>query len=179
MKLLLDTCVLYPTVMREMLLGVADAGAFEPLWSAEIEGEWAHTAEKHEAGARAFAEGETAMLNARWPNARVRYGEGLKARLWLPDPNDIHVLAAAVSGSADAIITLNKKDFPAQILAEEGLSLMDPDAYLRGLWAAQPELVSSVAERILAQASALSGRTWEMRGLLKKARLPRLAKALS
>ena len=79
MKLLLDTCVLYPTVMREMLLGVAVAGAFEPFWSAEIEGEWAHTAEKHEQGARAFAEGEIALLNARWPNARVRYGEGLKA----------------------------------------------------------------------------------------------------
>jgi predicted nucleic acid-binding protein len=177
-KLLLDTCVLYPTVMREMLLGVADAGAFEPIWSAEIEGEWAHTAEKHEAGARVFAEGEIAMLNARWPNAQIRYGEGLKTRLWLPDQNDIHVLATAIAGSADAIITLNKKDFPAQILAEEGLSLMDPDAYLRGLWAAQPELVASVAKRVLAKACELSGQDWTMRGLLKKARLPRLAKAL-
>ena len=55
MKLLLDTCVLYPTVMREMLLGVAVAGAFEPFWPAEIEGEWAHTAEKHEQGAWAVA----------------------------------------------------------------------------------------------------------------------------
>ena len=179
MKLLLDTCVLYPTVMREMLLGVAVAGAFEPFWSAEIEGEWAHTAEKHEQGARAFAEGEIALLNARWPNARVRYGEGLKARLWLPDANDIHVLAAAIAGSADAIITLNKKDFPAQILAEEGLSLLDPDAYLRGLWTAQPELVSGVASRVLAKAQELSEQDWDMRGLLKKARLPRLAKALS
>ncbi|WP_298802156.1 RSP_2648 family PIN domain-containing protein [uncultured Lentibacter sp.] len=179
MKLLLDTCVLYPTVMREMLLGVADAGAFEPLWSGEIEGEWAHTAQKHEAGAGVFVAGEIAMLNARWPQARVRYGEGLKARLWLPDPNDIHVLAAAIAGSADAIITLNKKDFPSQILAEEGLGVMDPDAYLRGLWAANPALVGGVAGRVLAAACALSGRDWEMRALLKKARLPRLAKALA
>ncbi|WP_439109344.1 RSP_2648 family PIN domain-containing protein [Lentibacter sp.] len=179
MKLLLDTCVLYPTVMREMLLGVADSGAFEPLWSAEIEGEWAHTAEKHQAGARVFAEGEIAMLNARWPNGRVRYGEGLKARLWLPDAGDIHVLAAAVAGSADAIITLNKKDFPAQILAEEGLSLMDPDAYLRGVFAADPERVSAVAARVLRVACELSGEAWTMRTLFKKARLPRLAKALS
>ena len=178
MKLLLDTCVLYPTVMREMLLGAADAGAFEPLWSAEIEGEWAHTAEKHAAGGRVFAEGEIALLHARWPNARVRYGEGLKARLWLPDAGDIHVLAAAVAGSADAIITLNKKDFPAQILAEEGLSLMDPDAYLRGVFASDPALVTPVAERVLAKARELSGQDWTMRSLFKKARLPRLAKAL-
>ncbi|MEN8935202.1 MAG: PIN domain-containing protein, partial [Planktotalea arctica] len=40
MKLLLDTCVLYPTVMREMLIGAARAGAFEPLWSARILEEW-------------------------------------------------------------------------------------------------------------------------------------------
>lgn len=178
MKILLDTCVLYPTVMREMLLGVADAGAFDPLWSAAIEGEWAHTAEKHQRGGRAFAEGEIALLNARWPNARVRYGEALEQRLWLPDPGDIHVLAAAVAGSADVIITLNKKDFPAQVLAEEGLSRSDPDSYLRGLWAAEPDLVGAVALRVLDTARELSGEAWSMRGLLKKARLPRLAKAL-
>jgi len=56
---------------------------------------------------------------------------------------------------------------------------LDPDAYLRGLWAAQPELVSGVASRVLAKAQELSGQDWDMRGLLKKARLPRLAKALS
>ncbi len=178
MKALLDTCVLYPTVMREMLLGVANAGAFEPLWSATIEGEWAHTAEKHQSGGRAFAEGEIALLNVRWPNARVRYGEALEQRLWLPDAGDIHVLAAAVAGSADVIITLNKKDFPAQILAEEGLSRSDPDSFLRGLWAAEPALVEAVAVQVLATARRLSAEDWTMRGLLKKARLPRLAKAL-
>ena len=33
-RVLIDTCVLYPTVMREMVLGVAARGAFEPIWSA-------------------------------------------------------------------------------------------------------------------------------------------------
>ena len=164
--------------MREMLLGVANEGAFEPLWSAAIEGEWAHTAEKHHSGGGAFAEGEIALLNARWPRARIRYGAALETRLWLPDPGDIHVLAAAVAGSADVIITLNKKDFPAQVLAEEGLSRSDPDSYLRGLWAAEPDLVAGVALQVLAKARELSGEDWNMRALLKKARLPRLAKAL-
>ena len=178
MKALLDTCVLYPTVMREMLIGVADAGGFEPLWSEMIEGEWTHTAEKHGAGGGLFAKGELALLNARWPNARVRYGTGLEQRLWLPDPNDVHVLAAAISGSADVIITLNKKDFPAQILAEEGLSLTDPDAFLRGLWTAEPERIEPTALKVLTKARSLQKPDWTMRGLLKKARMPRLAKAL-
>ena len=46
MKLLLDTCVLYPTGMREMLLGAARAGHFVPLWSARILGEWERAAVK-------------------------------------------------------------------------------------------------------------------------------------
>ena len=164
--------------MREMLLGVADAGGFEPLWSEAIEGEWTHTAEKHGAGGGAFAQGELALLNARWPKAKQRYGSALEQRLWLPDPGDIHVLAAAISGSADVIITLNKKDFPVQILAEEGLSLTDPDAFLRGIWAAEPDLVEPTATKVLAKARSFQNAEWTMRGLLKKARLPRLAKAL-
>ena len=77
------------------------------------------------------------------------------------------------------ILTLNAKDFPRNILAEEGLSRSDPDGFLHGIWQAQPDLVAGVARRVLDEANRLSGKTWDMRALLKKARLPRLAKALS
>ena len=50
----------------------------------------------------------------------MRYPASLEERLWLPDPADTHVLAAAIAGSADVILTLNAKDFPRNILAEEG-----------------------------------------------------------
>ena len=103
---------------------------------------------------------------------------GLGARLYLPDENDIHVLAAAISGHADIIMTLNAKDFPRGTLAEEGLARVDPDSYLHGVWLAQPELIQQVAGSVLEEARRLSGQPWEMRPLLKKARLPRLAKAL-
>ena len=109
----------------------------------------------------------------------MSYASSLEARLWLPDPADIHVLAAAIAGSADIILTMNAKDFPRNILAEEGLNRADPDGFLQGIWQAQPELVASVAHNVLDEASRLSGKTWEMRALLKKARLPRLGKALS
>ncbi|WP_412505222.1 RSP_2648 family PIN domain-containing protein [Roseovarius sp. SYSU LYC5161] len=179
MKVLLDSCVIYPTVMREVLLGVAGKGAFTPLWSARIVEEWrrAAAARLGPSGA-AQAEREAIALARQWPDAEVTWPPSLEARLWLPDPADIHVLAAAVAGSADIIITLNAKDFPRKTLADEGLSRADPDSFLLGIWQAQPGLVSDVAQDVLDTANRLSGETWQMRALMKKARLPRLGKAL-
>ncbi|WP_324754689.1 RSP_2648 family PIN domain-containing protein [Roseovarius sp. Pro17] len=178
MKALLDTCVIYPTVMRQMLLGAARAGAFTPLWSARIIEEWQRAAVKLGPEGVAQAGAEAALLAVGWPGAEVTWPPSLEARLWLPDPADTHVLAAAIAGSADVIVTLNAKDFPRQILAEEGLSRSDPDALLHGIWQAQPDMIAQVGANILAEAQRLSGADWTMRALLKKARLPRLAKAL-
>jgi predicted nucleic acid-binding protein len=179
MRVLIDTCVIYPTVMRQMVLGVAAAGVFTPLWSARIIDEWQRAAVKLGPDGAAQAGAEAALLAARWPDAQVGWPPSLEARLWLPDPADVHVLAAAVAGSADMILTLNARDFPRSILAEEGLSRADPDTFLRGIWEAQPAMVQGVADAVLAEANRLSGQVWEMRALLKKARLPRLAKALA
>lgn len=178
MKALLDTCVIYPTVMRQMLLGAARGGAFTPLWSARIIGEWQRAAQKLGPEGVAQAQGEAALLAADWPQAQVTWPTSLEARLWLPDPADTHVLAAAIAGSADVIVTLNARDFPRNVLAEEGLSRSDPDALLQGIWQAQPEMMAQIAAAVLADARRLSGEDWTLRALLKKARLPRLAKAL-
>lgn len=179
MKVLLDTCVLFPTVMREMLLGAAGQGLFTPLWSDRILEEWARAARKLGPEGEAQARSEITMLTVHWPKASVIWKPSLEDRLYLPDPNDTHVLAAAIAGSADMIVTVNAKDFPRNILAEEGVARSDPDAFLFGLWQANPEALQHVADRVLAQARALSGEDWHMRPLLKKARLPRLAKAVS
>ncbi len=178
MKVLLDTCVLYPTVMREMLLGVAGAGVFEPLWSARIIAEWQHAARKLGPEAAAQSEAEAAVLAVRWPRAEQQYPPSLEARLWLPDAGDVHVLAAAIAGSADLILTLNAKDFPRHLLAGEGLSRADPDTFLHSVWEAQHDLVAAVAAGVLDKANSLSDRQWELRALMKKARLPRLGRAL-
>ena len=171
--------MIYPTVMREMLLGVARRGAFTPLWSARILEEWRRAALKLGPEGAAQAEAEALWLTRDWPKAEVPVKPGLEARLWLPDPADIHVLAAAIAGSADLIVTLNVKDFPRNILAEEGLSRADPDGFLMGIWQASPEIVGEAGQEVLAKARELSGEDWEMRALMKKARLPRLGKALS
>ncbi len=178
MKALLDACVLYPTVMREVLLGVAAAGLYEPVWSPRILEEWARAAARLGPGQETVARGEIAAVEARFPAASVAPRAGDEARLWLPDPHDVHVLAAAIAGSADVLVTLNAADFPRHTLAEEGLVRKDPDFFLRELWAVRPEVVAGVAEAVRGEAERLSGDPWPIRKLMKKARLPRLGKAL-
>ena len=178
MKVLLDACVLYPTVMREVLLAVAAQGLYQPLWSARILEEWARAARKIGPEGETLARGDIALLRANWPKAEVLPHPGLEARLWLPDEHDIHVLAAAIAGSADILLTVNAQDFPRNILAEEGLERRDPDGFLWQLWSDHPDAVAQAVHNVQKTAETLSGQPQPLRKLLKKAHLPRLGKAL-
>jgi hypothetical protein len=74
---------------------------------------------------------------------------------------------------------MNAKDFPRNILDDEGLQRRDPDTFLLDLWQVAPQPVQAVADGVLAEAQRLSAQDWTLRALLKKARLPRLGKALT
>jgi predicted nucleic acid-binding protein len=179
MRALLDACVLYPTVLREMLVGAAQAGLYTPLWSERILEEWARATVKLGPGEEAFARGEIAALKAAFPAAIVARREGLEARLHLPDENDIHVFAAAIAGGADAIITTNRADFPRGALAAEGIARRDPDGFLWELWSHHPKAMAEVAETVRARAEAALGTPQPLRALMKRARLQQLGKALA
>jgi predicted nucleic acid-binding protein len=179
MKVLIDANVLFPTVLREILLQVARRGRFTPLWSPRILEEWARATVKLGPEAEAIARGEIARLARDWPAASIPPRDGDLARLWLPDPADVHVLAAAIAGHADMILTMNARDFPRGLLAEEGLSRADPDSFLLGLWKAGPASVEAAVDEVHAEAQRLAGQPLEPRLLLRRARLPRLAKALA
>ena len=56
--------------------------------------------------------------------------QALAPSLTLPDPKDVHVLAAAIAGHADCIVTTNLKDFPASILDVYGLIALHPDDFI-------------------------------------------------
>ena len=178
MKVLLDACVLFPTVMREMLIGTAAAGGFVPLWSPRIVEEWARATHRLGRGAEGIARAEIALLRAGWPEAEVAPDPALSETLSLPDPNDRHVLAAAIVGGAEALLTLNRQDFPTRTLTRHGLIRRDPDGLLLEL-SEEGAAVAEVAEAVQARAEAESGRAQPLRPLLKRAGLPRLAKALS
>jgi len=178
MKAVLDACVIFPTVLREFLTGAAAAGLYEPLWSERILREWQRAVVKLGPLAEAQAAAEMASMRAAFPRACLREQPGIEARLLLPDPDDVHVLAVAIAGHADAILTFNAQDFPRHILAEEGIARRDPDGFLWELWSFHPEVMAALAERIRAEAERLSGEPVSLRALLKRAKLPKLAKAL-
>jgi predicted nucleic acid-binding protein len=179
MRALLDACVLYPTVLREILIGAARAGLYEPLWSERILEEWARAAARRGPGDEVVARGQVALLKAYFPKASVPQHAGLESRLHLPDENDIHVLAAAIAGSADQLITQNAQDFPRHTLLSEGITRADADGFLWELWSGAPDAMAAVVEAVRAEAERLSGQVQPLRAFLKRTKLPRLAKALA
>lgn len=176
MRVLLDACVLYPTVLRELLVGAAAAGLYAPLWSSRILAEWQVVADRRADGAVAAA--EIAALTDAWPEALVTPTAATGAALRLPDPADTHVLAAAIDGGADTLVTLNVRDFPARQLAPRGIRLRHPDPFLCELLAAAPGDMTALAEQVRARAERLSGAAQPMRPLMKRANLPRFGRSL-
>ncbi len=179
MTLCLDACVLYPTVLRRILLGLAARGLFTPIWSARILEEWRRAAGHDGPVAADIAGAEAALLTVRWPQALIAADGAREASLWLPDPADIHVLATAVTGGAEAIVTLNLRDFPARELAPMGLKAVHPDPLIHGFWLETPQTVSEVVSEVIAEVHETSDAPLTARDILKRARLPRLGKALA
>jgi predicted nucleic acid-binding protein len=178
MKAVLDACVLYPTVLREILQGAAAAGLYQPVFSDRILREWVLATAKLGPDAPMIADGEAATLRAAFPRALIRAHPEIEARLVLPDPNDLHVLATAIAAGAEAIVTFNAQDFPGHVLAAEGITRRDPDGFLWELQSHAPDLMARIVEAVRAKAEAISGQPVPLKGLLKRARLFRLGKAL-
>lgn len=178
MRVLLDACVLYPTVLREVLLAVAEQNLFEPIWSDRILEEWARASKKLGPEGEAQARGEVAVLKAKWPKASVQPRQSDLDRLVLPDDDDVHVLAAAIASGAEVLVTLNAKDFPRQTLQFEGIDRRAPDELLMALWLEHTEAVEKAARQVHTVACQMGGDI-ALRSLLKRAKLPRLGKAIA
>ncbi|MFN3577993.1 MAG: RSP_2648 family PIN domain-containing protein [Tabrizicola sp.] len=179
MKAVLDACVLYPTVLREILQGAGEAGLFQPVFSERILREWVLATAKLGPEAPLIAAGEAAAFRAAFPRGLVRDHPEIEARLVLPDADDRHVLASAIASGADAIVTFNAQDFPGHVLAAEGIARRDPDGFLWELQSRHPEAMAAIVEAVRAKAAAISGQAVGLKALLKRARLFRLARALA
>jgi len=177
-KAVLDACVLVPPILREILLGVAAKGLFQACWSERLLEEWARASAKFGPMAEAEVRARIAVLRAVYPRAMLAAAPHIEARLHLPDPDDAHVLAVAISGSADAIITVNAKDFPRNVLAEDQITRRDPDGFLWELWSFHADEVEAAVAEVQAEAARRDGVPVGLRTMLKKARLHRLARAM-
>jgi hypothetical protein len=126
----LDANTLYPAPLRDLLLSLAVDGLYHARWTTRIHEEWVRnlTGNRPELQPRLGTLVE--LMNRSVPDCLVENHEGLIAGLILPDPDDRHVLAAAIAGHADAIVTFNLKDFPADALDPHLIEAIYPDDFV-------------------------------------------------
>lgn len=160
----LDANVLVPSALCDTLLRLAASGFYRPLWSDQIlmEVEHAILRVRPELDPDRVERRMDAMRNA-FLDANVTGWEEVAAGLDLPDPDDRHVLAAAIAGGAQAIVTFNGKDFPAQRLEPRGIEARHPDEFLLDQLDLSP---SALLEVLISQAADLRNPPTDLAGLL-------------
>lgn len=127
---LFDACVLYPPSLRDVLLSLAVTGLFRARWTARIQQEWIDAAIRDRPELAGRLQRTRALMEAAVPDALVGGYEELIDALALPDPDDRHVLAAAIVGRADVIVTLNLKHFPRSALGPRNIEAQHPDVFI-------------------------------------------------
>ena len=138
----LDANILYSAGLRDFLLRLAERHLYSPLWSACIHTEWMRNLLANRPDLTADDLKYTrALMDEHFPEALVTGYEARCAGLDLPDAGDIHVLAAAIEGGADLILTRNLRHFPAAGIAPHGLAARNPDDFIADLIDADLEAV--------------------------------------
>ena len=127
----LDACVLYPASLRDLLLSLAVNGIYHARWTHDIQEEWIRNVveKRPELDATKLRRTQTVM-NAAIDDCLIEGYHSLIDSLELPDKNDRHVLAAAIIGHADAIVTFNLKDFPERVVSQFGIEVLHPDDFV-------------------------------------------------
>ena len=139
---LIDANVLYSASLRNFFLNVAFIKLFEPKWSAEINVEWTRNLlQKRSDIKEEIVMDKVKAMNDYFLEANIENYEHLIPTLQLPDPNDRHVLAAAIKGKAKIITTANLKDFPQDYIRQFDIDVQHPDDFIMDLLVEQPKKV--------------------------------------
>lgn len=128
-KAVLDTNVIFPVVIRDLLFWFAFYELYTPKWSSNIFAEWKDVMMR-KGVSEEEAEKRVNVANKAFPDALVLNYDGLIDKLDLPDEKDRHVLAAAIKTNANIIVTNNLKDFPDDYLETFGLKAKSADDFL-------------------------------------------------
>lgn len=169
---LLDTCVLVPSILRDLLLELGTGPAYRPVWSDRIEEELGRTVSelrrrrgRDEDETQAYVIRLLHQMNAALPDARVTVQPSWEKGIGgSPDPDDAHVIAAAVAGRADVIVTFNLKDFPDDALPGDLFS-QSPDDFLMDLWGLDQDRIFNAIDTIRAR-SGRRGPRWTRADIL-------------
>lgn len=177
----IDTCVLYSTLSRGLLLELAEQDMFRPIWSDTILLELERSLQSRAGVTATQTQHLTTEIRKAFPEALVSLDPGLVEQVQqnLPDKDDAHVIAAAISGKADAIVTFNLKDFPARTLERFQLEAIHPDDFLLNQWDLD-SVSTSRAVRQCYQSLRKNRPGWqEWLGRLERVNLTKFASLLS
>ncbi len=143
-----DACVLYPAPLRSFLMYLALTDVFRARWTDTIHDEWMRNVMRdHPDITRIKVERIRNLMNAHVRDCLVTGYEELIEGLTLPDPDDRHVLAAAIKVGADLIVTANLSDFPKLALAPHGIEAQHPDDFVANLLEFAPNAVHEAAKK--------------------------------
>ena len=143
-----DACVIYPASLRDLLLCLAEDGLVAPFWSHDIQNEWTRSLLRDQPELRReLLERTCQQMDSHFPNGLVRGYESIIPTLTLPDPNDRHVLAAAIHAEAQCIVTFNLRDFPKAALFPYGIEALSPDEFVWRLIQQMPRTILQVVKK--------------------------------
>ena len=150
----LDTSVLWPSLQRDFLLSLAIEGAYRPTWSSAILDELefheeAKLVRRGTSSAEAAERAATlvAAMRREFADAEVEGWEPLEGTFGLPDPDDEHVVAAAVIAGAGAIVTENLKDFPSDRIPPS-IQVLSARDFARNTVALNPQYALAAVQEI-------------------------------
>lgn len=134
----LDTNVIYPIDIRDLLFWFAYFELYTPKWSHHIFDEWADVMKRKGLSDEEISK-RIRRADLAFPDAQVENYESLVKGLELPDEKDNHVLAAAIKTNANIIVTNNLKDFPEDYLASFGLAAKSADDFITDIIDLNPQ----------------------------------------
>ncbi|MGY1820499.1 PIN domain-containing protein [Geodermatophilus sp. SYSU D00079] len=144
-----DANVLYPSLLRDLLIRVAQAGLVRARWTDQILDEVFRNLTKNrtDLDPERLARTRT-LMNDAIRDVLVTGYEPLIETLDLPDPDDRHVLAAAIKVGAQTIVTNNLKDFPAEHLTPWDIEAISADEFLLSMVDLNSKIVFGEVQRI-------------------------------
>jgi predicted nucleic acid-binding protein len=126
-----DADVLYPNTLRDLLIRVAQSGMVQAKWTSQILDEaLGAVAKDHPDIPDEKLTRLRELMNASVGDCLVTGYKPVIAGLQLPDPDDRHVLAAAITVNAQVIVTRNLRHFPAAYLAQWDIEPKSPDDFV-------------------------------------------------
>jgi len=168
-----DSCVLYSAPLRDLLMRLALTDLYHAKWTQEIHKEWMRNLLKNRPElTEERLESIKSKMDLHVRDCLVEGYEELIDGIKLPDPNDRHVLAAAVKANAQTIVTYNLSDFPSSALSKYEIDAQHPDEFLRHLLDLSPAGVIKIVQETRKSLKNPPKNSTEYLTILEKQSLP-------